>query len=536
MWGGLQMDYRKKFTSRLFAVILAGTILAGASTAGLWVVAQQQFKNDILLQLVLWSGLSIVIIIFISYIIQRIVYSPTKALVDSIVFAGHKSGSVAPQTKNLFIGKELMTALATEVYDLTSTSKNADQAATAGQQSSTTIDSTRTVPGQSQPQTIQSVAPNILDKVASPLFGIDSDQVVRVANKNALEYIGKSAEQVIGKPFYDALNMSFDNEETFEVWLKKSQESIVNGVRRWERVRINDSQGNVGKQFDFTASFGKQSEKEVIETMIVLFDRTDQYAREDQEISFVALAVHELRTPLTIVKGYIEVFEDELAPTLSPEMVGFMNKMQASAQQLTAFVGNILNVARVEENQLVLTLQQHDWTEVIKTAVADLELRAQVHGKHIEVTIADNIPPVAVDRTSIHEVINNLVDNAIKYSGDSEKIIVTSTVNQDGLVETSIQDFGMGIPASVVPDLFQKFYRSHHSKIQVRGTGLGLYLCKALVSAHNGNIWVRTKEGQGSIFSFTVQTFDQASTEDKGQDGIQRGAHGWIKNHSMNRQ
>ena len=100
-----------------------------------------------------------------------------------------------------------------------------------------------------------------------------------------------------------------------------------------------------------------------------------------------------------------------------------------------------------------------------------------------------------------------------------------------------MQDFGIGIPATAMPDLFQKFYRSHKSSVQVSGTGLGLYLCKSVISAHDGNIWVRSKEGEGSVFTFTIQAFDQLKHEQtNGQDGIMRGAHGWIKNHSLNRQ
>jgi signal transduction histidine kinase len=94
----------------------------------------------------------------------------------------------------------------------------------------------------------------------------------------------------------------------------------------------------------------------------------------------------------------------------------------------------------------------------------------------------------------------------------------------------------MGIPESVMSQLFQKYHRSHRSSAQIGGTGLGLFLSKALINAHGGNIWVRSKEGEGSIFTFTLLPFDQISSEQvAGEDGIIRGAHGWIKNHSLYR-
>src|SRR5690606_9555212 len=106
-------------------------------------------------------------------------------------------------------------------------------------------------------------------------------------------------------------------------------------------------------------------------------------------------------------------------------------------------------------------------------------------------------------------VINNLVDNAIKYSDKADRIAVTASLNSDGLVETSVTDYGIGIPSSVMGNLFQKFHRSHKSSMQVGGTGLGLYLCKAIITAHSGNIWVRSKEGEGSTFSFTLMPYDR---------------------------
>jgi signal transduction histidine kinase len=131
--------------------------------------------------------------------------------------------------------------------------------------------------------------------------------------------------------------------------------------------------------------------------------------------------------------------------------------------------------------------------------------------------------------------LSNLVGNAVKYSGKSKKVVIKSYVNSEGMIETIIQDGGVGIPASVLPNLFEKFYRSHRSRNEVGGTGLGLYLSKAIVDAHGGHIWVRSKENNGSTFGFTVSPYAKLAEEKKTGDNnaISRGAHGWIKNHSL---
>jgi signal transduction histidine kinase len=239
-----------------------------------------------------------------------------------------------------------------------------------------------------------------------------------------------------------------------------------------------------------------------------------------------------------MLRGYIEVFQEELGGQLNTELHDFMTKMEASANRLTAFVHNILNVARIDGDQLALHLTEAKWEDVLQQGASDQVLRAGVLGKEITFNVAPNLPTVAVDAVSMYEVINNLLDNAIKYSNEDEtgkRIVVTSALDKEGNVETTVQDFGVGIPSSVVQNLFEKFYRNHRTRSNIGGTGLGLYLSKALVGAHGGQIWVKSKEGEGSTFGFTVQPFSKVAAEQKANpDGeITRQAHGWIKNHSL---
>ena len=161
----------------------------------------------------------------------------------------------------------------------------------------------------------------------------------------------------------------------------------------------------------------------------------------------------------------------------------------------------------------------------------------QVRGITLTCEVQPNVPSVGVDRVSIYEVINNLIDNAIKYSGEGKEIVIHSHLTNGGEVETTIQDFGVGIPTSVMQNLFNKFYRNHRNRAQIGGTGLGLYLSKAIIRAHGGNIWVRSKEGEGSTFGFTVLPYAKLADEQKNSNNkdIVRGAHGWIKNHSLYR-
>jgi signal transduction histidine kinase len=370
-----------------------------------------------------------------------------------------------------------------------------------------------------------------------PLFVFNKDQLVTNASDAAITYCKIESSTLFGKPLFESLNLEFPTDFTLESWITECQQHKVIDHAYWERVRIRlPSDTTDIRQCDMAAYYNRDNPSGT-EFIVTLFDRTEQYNEDDSSLGFVALAVHELRTPLTVLRGYIEVFEEELRGTLDPQLADFLKKMEVSAKQLTAFVNNMLNVARVDENELTLHLVEENWESVVRSSTHDIELRAQIHGIDIEYNIAPDLPTVAVDRVSIYEVINNLLDNAIKYSGTSKKIFVMSKLNKDRLVETVIQDFGVGMPSNVLPKLFEKFHRNHRNKGQIAGTGLGLFLSKAIVSAHGGNIWAESKEGEGSTFGFTILPYANLSQElkDNANTEITRSAHGWVKNHSLYR-
>lgn len=449
-------------------------------------------------------------------VLSNKVTQPSKMIQQAIVHISPTNhGEQAPDIKQLRYGRELLTSLISQIYQL------ANLAEDQGQQTAIKQNSLNN----------EFMATNL----PLPAFVLDSQENIVFVNSAAATYLNKRIDDMVGQSVYSILDMSFTNENTFDSWLTQVKGSTVTASASWERVRLGQA-GEPSLQFDLAAYYN-QNNSRGYETMLVIFDHTDQYSQDDQAVSFIALAVHELRTPLTLLRGYIETFEDELAAKLDDELQVFMHRMAASAEQLSAFVNNILKVAKVEDNQLILELHEENWPNILSAAVKNYELRAKVRGITLETKIASNLPTAAADRVSVYEIVGNLIDNAIKYSGKSDRIIISTGLTKDGLIETTIQDFGEGIPTSVIPNLFTKFYRSHRSRSQIGGTGLGLYLCKALVNAHGGNIWVRSEEGKGSTFGFTVLPYSQLAEESKAGNNkdIVRNAHGWIKNHSLYR-
>ncbi len=463
----------------------------------------------------------LVVIISFAYskYLTNYVTEPLQTLRQAILHvAPEHQGTPAPNLEKTKVGRELVTTLALEVYQLASTLEN---------KNITTKQETKTVSDQSEA---------VVNNLPIPVVVLDREQIIVFANKAISEYIGLPINEIIGKNMYSILDLSFASDQTFDTWLAACRKDKLTATGTWERVRVETPQKQ-RKQFDMVAYYNKNNPNNV-ETIVGLFDQTTKYSQDDDAMGFVALAVHELRTPLTMIRGYIEVLDKELAGKLDPELTGYVKKMQAAAQQLANFVTNILNVARVEEDQLFLQLKEEKWENVLRSTLETLNLRAQVHGKQIVLQLQSNLPTVAIDRITISEVIINLIDNAIKYSNKSNRIVVRSFVGNNGMVETTVQDFGIGIPANIIGNLFEKFYRNHRSRAQVGGTGLGLYLSKSIVTAHGGQIWVQSKENEGSTFGFSLVPYTQLAAELKKSDNkedITRIAHGWIKNHSFYR-
>jgi signal transduction histidine kinase len=255
-------------------------------------------------------------------------------------------------------------------------------------------------------------------------------------------------------------------------------------------------------------------------------------------MDFIALAAHELRAPITVIRGYVDVLGDELGEQLSPDQKELLTRIDVSTLRLAGYINNILNVSKYDHAHLKLFLKEDSLLEILREIARDLTARASTMGRKLTFRIPANLPTIAADRNSLSEVITNFVDNAIKYSDEGGEVVVAAEV-KGNFVEMSVQDFGIGMPPSVVANLFKKFYRSHRSSGSVIGTGLGLYVSKAIVESHGGQVWVRSEEGKGSTFGFSVPIYatvaDKLAASGNGNEGIIESSNGWIKNHSMYR-
>jgi signal transduction histidine kinase len=511
---GYFQSFIRQFRARLFVVMFINNMLIFAD----WYVVDQVVKLTGWWTFAAIIAMPLITLGVIPWLTTRTLTQPTKFLWQAIMHLAPGTTDLvsAPIPEQLHLGRELVTNLIGQLYQLTSVVQGLEQSSAKAAQ-----DLHFDFVAQSLPL---------------PLIVLDKNEKIVYANEATAKYLNKPVNDLTSQDIYTLLDISFATKDTLRQWLQVTKGKSVTASHRWERVRTGLPGEANGLQFDLAAYYN-QDNPQGYETMLVLFDHTQTYGQDDASLSFVALSVHELRTPLTLLRGYIEVFKEEVGPNLDPELQRFMEQMDASAQQLAAFVDNILNVTKIEDNQLTLQLHEENWADVVNSVVDDMKLRSRVRGIEIELDIAKDLPPAGADRFSIYEVLANLLDNAIKYSKEKDTIKVSAHLNSNGLIETSVRDRGMGIDGSILPHIFDKFYRNHRNRSQIGGTGLGLYIAKAIIDAHGGNIWVNSKSGEGSTFTFTVMPYAKLKETSKVENNtdITRSAHGWIKNHSLYR-
>lgn len=369
----------------------------------------------------------------------------------------------------------------------------------------------------------------ILDKLPGGVIALDENRIVRYANANAPVTLNQDGQKQI--------QLIFDEANTLETWLKNAETNQVSAHKIWRRVQDSlPGENEQRRVFDVFASYQKHGDGG-IDTLLLLFDQTSHYAINEDNMDFIALAAHELRGPITVIRGYLDILRPELEHALTDDQRVLFDRLDVSTSKLSGYVSNVLNASKYDRRHLKLHLNEERLSDIYDTIAHDLSLRASTQGRLLVASIPHDLPTIAADRTSLSEVMANLVDNAIKYSNDGGQIKVTASVDGD-FVQFSVQDFGVGMPSAVIGKLFTKFYRSHRSKANVAGTGLGLYLSKAIIESHGGKISVSSIEGQGSTFGFSVPIY--ATVADKlltnaGNQGIIETSSGWIKNHSMYR-
>lgn len=341
----------------------------------------------------------------------------------------------------------------------------------------------------------------LLQSLTDGVVAVDSKHTIILFNKAAEKITGLKAESVIGRNINAAIQLYYHDK------LVPLEQYSVQSPRNKKRIKedglaISTDRGQLFLSLTIgPIALGQDGQNGWI---ITFSDMTKEREFETMKLDFVSMAAHELRTPLTAMRGYLSLLNEEAGKKLSQEELQYLDRSFISANQLNSLVENLLNLSRVERGSLKLTVNPINVETIISGVLDNLGSIA----KQKNITLTFNPPKhqviVLADHFRITEVVTNLVANAINYTAAGGKVdIIVNTEKEKATV--SVIDNGQGIPASAISHLFTKFYRVQSSlAMGSKGTGLGLYISKAIIDAHRGKIWVESVEGKGSTFSFTL--------------------------------
>lgn len=389
-------------------------------------------------------------------------------------------------------------------------------------------------------QMVQTVYDNSLtpnEKVASTASDISDILpvgIIALSETGQVVYANDRAPVVTDSQGVKSVKLQFKDSDNLQSWLAEATTNKTQDDHVWQGIE-DAMPGEAERKVYDVISFYQKNAPSGFETIIVTVDRSKDYVEDEESIDFISLAAHELRGPITVIRGYLDVLINEIGPHLKDDQKELVERLDVSASRLSGYVNNILNVAKYDRRHLKLHLVEDKLSDIYAVIADDLQLRARTQGRILSVSIAPDLPTIAADRNSLSEVLANLVDNAIKYSKEGGHVEVTAAV-EGNYVKCIVADQGIGIPSSVMSNLFSKFYRSHRSRTTVSGTGLGLYISKGIIESHGGQVGVASKEGEGSKFSFSVPIYstvaEKLAAGNNGNEGIIQTSSGWIKNHS----
>jgi signal transduction histidine kinase len=220
---------------------------------------------------------------------------------------------------------------------------------------------------------------------------------------------------------------------------------------------------------------------------------------------FVSLASHELRTPMTAIKSYAWLVLNGKAGPLEPKARDYLTRVFISTQRLIHLVNEMLDISRIESGKVQLKKEPLDLAQLASDVQGEFQAKSNELHLTLSIDISENLPKPPADREKIHQVLENLVGNAFKFTPKDGSVKITMKPLPDA-VEIAVSDTGRGIHPEDLTKLFTKFGRLEGSYITITGSGsgLGLYICKQYVELHGGKIWAQSEVNTGSTFTFTL--------------------------------
>jgi len=332
----------------------------------------------------------------------------------------------------------------------------------------------------------------IIENLTDGVILLNKKKQIEIINSPATELFNIGKKEAIGKCFVDLLDIE-NIPEIKKILIDKDR---IRNIYREEVATLD------GLHLEITSVLLKD-EIEEKGFLIIIHDVTKEKLIEKMKTEFVSVAAHQLRTPLSAIKWTIRMILDGDAGEINEEQRELLEQTYISNERMIRLINDLLDVSRIEEGRLLYDQEDARIEDVLDSVIEASQEMLRNKNMVLEVNKKET-PKVKIDKEKIGVVIQNLLENAIKYTEQGGKIKITLD-NDEKNVIFKIEDSGVGIPKSQQDRIFTKFFRAENvTRMETDGTGLGLYTTINIVQAHKGQIWFESEENKGTTFYFTI--------------------------------
>jgi PAS domain S-box-containing protein len=365
----------------------------------------------------------------------------------------------------------------------------------------------------------------ILESIADGVLAFDSEDRITLVNPAAEVILGVSGEMLMNRHVpHDLRNLELGPE------LLDLVQSVVNAAHEGARGALILSRRRFsmnGRVISVSLSPVATSKHETLGLVAVLRDITREVEIEREKSDFVSTVSHELRTPMTVIKGHTDLLLAGAVGALSPMQGNFLQAVKRNTDRMNTLVSDLLTVSRIETGRMAISMQPNYYEvgELMDSGMQTLRSLAEAKNQQLILNVATELPEVLIDRDRTIQVLTNLISNSIKYTPNNGRIEVNVVCAEGGEeVQVDVADNGIGIAEKDQEKLFQPFYRSDNAEAKMQeGTGLGLVIAKSLVELQGGRLWLKSKPGEGTSFSFTMPAYKEKLET----TSVQVGEDGW---------
>ena len=349
-----------------------------------------------------------------------------------------------------------------------------------------------------QTSLVQSIAQLGLNQMRQAVVCIDTQRIIRYLNEAALQLIGTSETDTIGKPYDEVLHLT-----TNEQLLDSSIDSALQGIQK-----------EIAPDTSLTTKRGKipisgmatplKTDHTLAGAVLICTDATPLIAAQTEAKAFFSAAAHELRTPLTNIKSLLSLITENFETFGPTKIKELLQDTTHSCDQLIDLVNDFLSTAKIEQGRTQVKKEAVDLITITREVIAQQKPSAEARKLYLRHELGElTFPKIQADKNKIAEILTNLISNAIKYTHQGG--ITISQTEENGTLVTYVADTGIGIPKESQRLLFQKFMQIGQARnvAQTKSTGLGLFISKRLAKLLGGDVTLENSQpGAGSTFKF----------------------------------